>query len=251
MASFRVWRVSGFGELLADLADRAGTHGDDEVTRLELGLEVGDAGVKGAKVVGTNAIEANGVGELGTRDCRLVLIGVADEVDVSKQHLVSVGECCRELLEQQPSARGLVRLEGTVELAGVEPRAEGAERGPDLGGVVGVVVDDGRAVVVAKHLHPAIDAGEPLNHVECSSDFGSDGNGCCDGHGRVQQVVAAGHVEMQLDRPQPVDVHNGLGQRVGDRLLLVYRPETAVGGGDHSDQAVLAIGETDQVHRDV
>ena len=76
-------------------------------------------------------------------------LAVAHKVDVRHDGLVGRREAGREIFQQKSGAAVLVWLKDTEEPLGLISPAEGRERRADFGGVMPVVVDDVRAVVVA------------------------------------------------------------------------------------------------------
>jgi hypothetical protein len=80
--------------------------------------------------------------------------------------------------------------------------ANGMQRGGNLGGVMGVVVDDGHSTSHANGLQASLQTGELPQSANdfprpCSSKMGHSGRG-----GRIPQIVKAGNGKLNIgDRP--------------------------------------------------
>ena len=86
---------------------------------------------------------------------------------------------------------------------------QGLQRGRDLVGVMGEVVDDGDVAGRSDHFHPATDAGESLQRLDRLGRRHAQRPGRAQRRQRVGDIVRAGHVQNHvvfapaLDQPEP------------------------------------------------
>ena len=179
----------------ADVADRAGAEGDDDVAgAAEVDDRGGDVGERGHDVYGGVAALGDFVRERLDGDAGEWIF--AGAVDIGQDDLVGAGEGAAEFAQEVARARVAVRLEGDEDAAR-HAGAGGGEDGGDFGRVVAVVVDDHDAVGFAENVEAAFGAfefGERAGDtVERDAQLEADGDG---GEG-VEQVVAAGDAEAE------------------------------------------------------
>lgn len=151
--------MGALDEIPSDLPHGAGAHDDEQIARPAPVAQVFDDVVESVDVPSLGAPVAEALHQIIGADEGLLVLGVADEVDVRDDDGVGVAEGLGEFIKQEARSAVLVGLEDAHETTRrALVLAQGAERGVDLGRVVAVVVVDAHAVNFAEQLQAAIDA---------------------------------------------------------------------------------------------
>ena len=232
--------LEGFEDQGGGVGDRACAKGEDSVARCGFGDDggdrLGDGGAVG-DLAGVGGADGGGEGRAVDAGDRFFAGGV----DVEQVKLVGISEGCGELGHQVAGAGVAVRLEEDVD-AGEAAVAGGAEGGEDLGGVVAVVVDDGDVVDDAFDLEAAVDATEGGEAggdlVGRDAELDADG----DGGGGVEDVVAAGDMELEGAEEQAAIVDLEAGVAVGGFREELYA-EVGLGIGSVGVDLAAGAGE--------
>ena len=143
--------------------------------------------------------------------------GFARGIDVEKVHAVGEGEGGREFGLESGGPAVPVGLEHRNEAAARgEPAAQAGQQGPDLRGMVRIVLDGGQARLLQEGGLPAADARIARERAPRGLDPHQLGGG--QGSGRVRCVEVAGGADSDRRRREPAP--EGKGQRVPSRLRL-------------------------------
>ena len=123
---------------------------------------------------------------------------LAGGVNIQHEQRVGIGEGGGELVHQVAGAGVAMRLEDDVDLA-KSALARGGQRGPNLGGMVAVVVDHADARGLAAQLEAAVDAAEAARaRCESASTGMSSPSSNRNGGRGIQHVVSARDMQSEF-----------------------------------------------------